>query len=237
MTNKFMKSIMGVGLLATVLTGCGMGEEDEPYTSKGKVYMPSKYQKEPRFDIAPRELIRSSTPYYNELSDVNSLAKETLEEKENAKVFEKKEAERKRKEELLRKKKEQLEKEKQQAIQEKKQQTVSRGEAGETGWMDYQFTHYTAYCPEGCTGVSATGDYLGGSEYFNGYRVVAAPKNIPFYSIVRIQYPDGTEFDAIVLDRGGAIKGRLLDVLVSSESKARQLGRINGKMKVIKYGK
>lgn len=125
------------------------------------------------------------------------------------------------------------------AEEEKKRQqqvAVSRGGEGETGWMNYQFTHYTAYCPEGCTGVSATGDYLGGSEYYNGYRVVAAPKNIPFYSIVRIQYPDGTQFDAIVLDRGGAIKGNLLDVLVSSESKARQLGRINGKMKIIKYG-
>lgn len=237
MTNKLITSIMGVGLLATVLTGCGTEEKDEPYTSYGKVFMPSKYQKEPNFDVTPNELIRSSTPYYSELSDVNSLAKETLENKEDAKEFEKKEAERKRKEELLRQKKEQLEKQRKEELKKSQaQQTVSRGYAEETGWMNYQFTHYTAYCPEGCTGVSATGDYLGGSEYFNGYRVVAAPKNIPFYSIVRIQYPDGTEFDAIVLDRGGAIKGRLLDVLVSSESKARQLGRINGKMKVIKYG-
>lgn len=214
------------------LTGCSSEEPMEPVGKK--VYIPSKYQNEPNFDITPKELLKLSTPFYNELSSVDSLHAETLDMNQNAIEFEKKEAERKHKEELERKRLAKLEEEKKKQTQ--VQQTISRGEAGETGWMDYQFTHYTAYCPEGCTGVSATGDYLGGSEYFNGYRVVAAPKNIPFYSIIRIQYPDGTEFDAIVLDRGGAIKGRLLDILVSSESKARQLGRINGKMKIIKYG-
>lgn len=233
MKKSLITGIMGVSLLTGILTGCNIDDEDS-YQHHKKVYMPSKYQKEPNFNITPKELIKQSTPYYKELGDSNSLAKEVLDLKENAREFEKKEVERKRKEELEKQRLAKLEEEKKKQAQ--AQKSISRSETGETGWMDYQFTHYTAYCPEGCTGVSATGDYLGGSEYFNGYRVVAAPKNVPFYSIVRIQYPDGTEFDAIVLDRGGAIKGRLLDVLVSSESKARQLGRINGKMKIIKYG-
>lgn len=160
-----------------------------------------------------------------------------------------KEEERKRLNELERQRLERLEHirlekeriakiEKQKRLEEKKKrQVVSRGNEGVTDWMDYQFTHYTANCQEGCSGYSATGDYLGGSKYYQGYRVIAAPKNIPFYSIIRIQYPDGTQFDSIVLDRGGAIKNQLLDVLVSTEDEARKLGRVNGKIKILRYGK
>lgn len=235
MTNKLITSIMGVGLLATVLTGCGMGEKDEPYTSYGKVFMPSKYQKEPNFNVTPNELIRSSTPYYSELSDVNSLAKETLENKEDAKEFEKKEAERKRKEELLRQKKEQLEKQRKEELKKSQaQQTASRGHQPQgSGWVAFKGTYYGANC-NGCSGKTSLGYDVRNTIYVNGLRVIAVdPRVIPLGSIVEVQAPYGT-FKAIAGDTGGAIKGHKVDILVESEARSSQIGTHTVYIRILK---
>lgn len=86
-------------------------------------------------------------------------------------------------------------------------------------------TFYTAYC-EGCSGITATGDDVRNTIYADGYRVIAVdPRQIPLRSIVRVTLADGTTFDAIASDKGGAIKGAKIDVLVASKSEAYRLGR------------
>lgn len=95
-------------------------------------------------------------------------------------------------------------------------------------------THYTAFCDTGCTGVTATGYDVSNTIYYQGYRIVAAPPNIAFYTKLRIHYSDGSSVDAIVLDRGGAIQGKILDLLVSSKSEASNLGRKQIKVEIIK---
>jgi len=125
-------------------------------------------------------------------------------------------------------------KRKQLAIQSAQNKKAIADNTVKSGWTNAELTHYTAFCPEGCTGISASGDYLGNSEYYKGYRVVASYKGLPLYTIVEVLYPDGTSFQAVVLDRGGAIShSGILDVLVSTESKARKLGRQKGKYRVI----
>lgn len=159
-----------------------------------------------------------------------------------------KEEERKRLEELERQRIEKLEKErlakleaekKQRELEEAKKKALSNKSGivyndNKGGWVNAELTHFIAFCKEGCTGTSASGIYLGNSEYYQGYRIVAVPPSIPLYSILEVVYPDGTSFQAIALDRGGAISHvGILDVLVSTESKARKLGRKNGKYRVI----
>lgn len=89
---------------------------------------------------------------------------------------------------------------------------------------EYEATFYTASC-RGCSGITATGYDVRQTEYYEGYRVIAADKSVPFGTIMRITLEDGTQFDGVVLDRGGAIKGARLDILVASKSEAYRLGR------------
>lgn len=103
----------------------------------------------------------------------------------------------------------------------KKKQTVSRGSGYKT---NYEATFYTAQC-EGCTGKSASGQWVNKSIYYQGYRVVAAPPGVPFFTKLKIELANGEIINAIVLDRGGDIKGKRLDILVATKSEAIQLGR------------
>lgn len=108
---------------------------------------------------------------------------------------------------------------------------VSRG-SGRS--VSYEVTHYTAFCNTGCVGVTATSYDVSNTIYYQGMRIVAAPPNIPFYTKLRITYRNGNSFNAIVLDRGGAIRGKnILDVLVSSKSEAYALGRQQVKVEVL----
>lgn len=88
----------------------------------------------------------------------------------------------------------------------------------------FEITHYTESC-KGCSGITASGVDIRGTVYYNGYRIVAAPRSIPFYTTMQITYEDGTTFKAIVLDRGGNIGQGRLDLLVASYDEAIQLGR------------
>ena len=85
---------------------------------------------------------------------------------------------------------------------------------------------YVANCAEGCTGITATGLDVRSTIYSNGLRIIAVdPSVIPLGSIVYVELSNGSSFKAIAGDTGGAIKGYKIDVLVSSESEAVQLGR------------
>ena len=105
----------------------------------------------------------------------------------------------------------------------------------------------TGYGPDcvGCTGkVSCPprNDVRNGNIYFtdNDYgtiRIVAADKNIPCGTIVKVTGGRiSGEMIAIVLDRGGVIKGTLMDLLMPSENSSSSFGRQNVTYEIVRWG-
>lgn len=120
--------------------------------------------------------------------------------------------------------------------QRKKQQVASRGSSNEAigNWITFNASYYTAYCSEGCTGVTATGYDVSNTIYYNGLRIIATdPKVIKLGTIVEVKTPFET-FKAIAMDTGGAIKSKKIDVLVSSTEEAYKLGRHNVQIRILK---
>lgn len=95
-------------------------------------------------------------------------------------------------------------------------------------------THYSAFCPTGCTGVTATGVDVSNSIYYKGKRVVAVDPNvIPLNSLVRVT-GNGYDFEAYAIDTGGDIKGSgRIDILVNSTEEAYKFGKKNVKVEII----
>ena len=94
-------------------------------------------------------------------------------------------------------------------------------------------THYSAFCPTGCTGKTATGVDVSNTIYHNGKRVVAVDPNvIPLGSTVRVT-GGGYDFEAVAIDTGGDIKGNRIDILVESTEKAYELGRKDVQVRII----
>lgn len=117
---------------------------------------------------------------------------------------------------------------------------------GKTNPVVFQGT-MTGYGPDcvGCSGkVSCPprNDVRNGNIYFsdNEYgtvRIVAADYNIPCGTIVKISGNRLNEqITAIVLDRGGAIRGTLMDLLMSSEKSSNPLGRQYVTYEIIRWG-
>ncbi|MBF2350069.1 3D domain-containing protein [Listeria marthii] len=103
----------------------------------------------------------------------------------------------------------------------------------ETAWRMGEFT---AYYPannalQGGT-VTAKGDNLCDSLYYNGYQIVAAPPEIPFDTVLEIEV-DGQLIKAIVRDRGGAIKGNKFDIARSNKTNAYDFGRKTGRWRIV----
>ncbi|MGE7843904.1 3D domain-containing protein [Lysinibacillus sp. NPDC093712] len=101
---------------------------------------------------------------------------------------------------------------------------ISRGNNAKLTQFTMIATFYTAQC-NGCTGITANGTEITRTITYKGYRVIAADRSIPFGTILRITLNGGTVINGIVADRGGAIKGARLDILVASNSEAYHLGR------------
>ncbi|MDH2332479.1 3D domain-containing protein [Paenibacillus polymyxa] len=113
-------------------------------------------------------------------------------------------------------------------------QATGKSTEVEAEWTTYEATAYTAFCPEGCTGVTATGLDVSRTVKHRGRRIVAVdPRVVPLGSRLTIRTADGRTLEAIAEDTGGAIKGRKIDVLVSSERKARKFGRQQVSVKVL----
>lgn len=94
-------------------------------------------------------------------------------------------------------------------------------------------THYSAFCPTGCTGKTAIGVDVSNTIYHKGLRVIAVdPKIIPLGSKVRVA-GDGYDFEAWAIDTGGDIKGNRIDILVGSTKEAYKLGRKNVQVEII----
>lgn len=117
---------------------------------------------------------------------------------------------------------------------------------GETNPVIFNGT-MTGYGPDcvGCTGkVSCPPrtDVRNGNIYFddNEYgavRIVAADKGIPCGTIIKVNGNRlAGEMVVIVLDRGGAIKGTLMDLLMSSENSSTPFGRQNVVYEVVRWG-
>lgn len=106
--------------------------------------------------------------------------------------------------------------------------------AKQSAWQTFEASAYTADCPEGCSGVTATGLDVTGTIYHAGKRIIAVdPSVIALGSTVEIKQADGTTFEAVSLDTGGAIKGAKIDVLVANEVDAVQFGRQSVQVRVI----
>ena len=79
----------------------------------------------------------------------------------------------------------------------------------------------TAYCKESCCcGAYADGITASGYRIKDGDKLIAAPPDIPFGTWLNIKGYGYAE----VLDRGGAIKGRRLDVLFPTHQEALNWG-------------
>lgn len=113
---------------------------------------------------------------------------------------------------------------------------VKRKEVSDQRKLNMRLTFYTARC-YGCSGTTKTGINVTNTIFYKGYHVIAAdPRVISLHSIIKIETKNRT-FYGYVSDTGGAIKGNILDVLVSSESEAFSLGRQKAKVTILREGK
>lgn len=100
----------------------------------------------------------------------------------------------------------------------------------------FNASYYGMDC-NGCSGRTASGFNTKGRTHYNGLRILAGDTSIlPLGTIVYVEGSAIGSFKGIVLDRGGAIKGHKLDILVGSEAESSKLGRQNVKVSVISYG-
>jgi len=99
---------------------------------------------------------------------------------------------------------------------------------------EFEATFYTAFCPTGCTGITATGIDVRDTIYHEGKRIIAVDPNVvPLGSTVKVTLANGDSFEATAQDVGGAIKGNRIDILVASRNEAYRLGRQSAKVEVI----
>lgn len=104
--------------------------------------------------------------------------------------------------------------------------TVNKDDSGNAETLTVSATAYTADC-EGCSGVTATGIDL--NENPNQKVIAVDPKVIPLGSTV---YVEGYG-KAIAGDTGGAIKGKKIDLFMSSEKQALKWGRQQVEVKIL----
>jgi 3D (Asp-Asp-Asp) domain-containing protein len=82
----------------------------------------------------------------------------------------------------------------------------------------------SSYCGcEKCTGAGSPGVTASGSRIGDVSHFVAAPPEYPFGTVMRV--PGYCETPVVVLDRGGSIKGDMLDVFYPTHQAAREFGR------------
>jgi 3D (Asp-Asp-Asp) domain-containing protein len=120
-------------------------------------------------------------------------------------------------------------------LQQQLQKATTRNESP-MRQLNMTITAYTSNC-RGCSGLTYTEHNVRNTIYYQGYRVVAADlRVIPLYSIIEIKTQSQT-IKGIVIDKGGVIKGQLLDLLVSSYDDAINFGRLGATVKILREGK
>lgn len=94
-----------------------------------------------------------------------------------------------------------------------------------------EVTAYTAYCAEGCIGITATGIDVSNTSWYNGYKVIATDPNfMAMGETGTIIFNNGSSIPVIAMDTGGAINGNKVDLLVDSHEEAIQFGRQSAKL-------
>jgi len=97
----------------------------------------------------------------------------------------------------------------------------------------FNVSWYGADC-KGCSGQTSTGVWVNKTIYYQGYGVAASDWSvIPPYSIIEVEGYGRY----IVLDKGGAIKSKRLDLLTTSEAKSNEYGRQHLNVTVLRWGK
>lgn len=106
-----------------------------------------------------------------------------------------------------------------------------------------KLTHYGPDC-KGCGGhVACTGqDVRNGNIYYDDseygkVRIVAADRSLPCGSIIRVNIKEYNYMYAIVLDRGGIIKGARIDLLKESSKAYSPVRTVNkASFDILRYG-
>jgi 3D (Asp-Asp-Asp) domain-containing protein len=125
------------------------------------------------------------------------------------------------------------------AFQKPKEHTVKETKAPvvKPKVQTYTLTAYTADC-EGCIGITKTGVDVTNTVFYEGNRVIAVdPDVIPLGSTVAITFDDGREIVATSQDIGGGINGKEIDLLVTNEAEAYQIGRQLVEVEILNEGK
>lgn len=205
-----------------------------------------EHEKIEKFKVSESDEYIDVTEVFGLINDIKTELKneQALKNKQKLAEYEHriKEEAKKRKlaeEKRIKKEKERREKNRQRELNEKPV-LASRGEVRQSGRvLTMETTFYTAFCPTGCVGRTATGLDVSNTIYTpEGLRVVAVdPNTIPLYSIVQVFMSDGTSFTAQAMDTGGDIKFNRLDILVSTRKEAYQLGRQQVTVKILREGK
>ena len=118
--------------------------------------------------------------------------------------------------------------------EQRKQEELDRKKAEEAknDLGTFNVSWYTSTC-KGCSGVTAKGINVKDTTKYQGFQIAATDWSvIPPYSIIEVE--GYGQF--IVVDRGGAIRGKKLDLLVSTTNEAIKNGRQQLNVKVIRWG-
>ena len=111
----------------------------------------------------------------------------------------------------------------------------SSSKANNTSLGTFDVTYYSAY--DGTQiGITRGGTNManGNIHTSDGYRIIAVdPNTIPFGSIVRVTTSHGESFMAKADDTGGKIKGKIIDIAVSSPEEAFRLGRGTATVEIV----
>lgn len=103
--------------------------------------------------------------------------------------------------------------------------------------LNVEATFYTAFCAEGCGGVTASGLDVSNTIYHGVRRIIAVdPNYIKLGSTGTLTLSTGQTYRVTAQDTGGAIKGARIDLLVASESEANRLGRQPAVLKLDEMG-
>lgn len=114
-----------------------------------------------------------------------------------------------------------------------KSSTVKSSSSAKGKEIKVSATAYTATC-DGCSGITYTGHDVRNTIYKNGNRIIAVdPSVIPLGSKVKVETDNGLSFVATAQDIGGAIKGRKIDILVATKSRAYEIGRVGATVKIL----
>jgi len=82
----------------------------------------------------------------------------------------------------------------------------------------------------GESGVTTSGYDLDNGILFKGYRILASDNSIPFGTLVKLSFEDGSSITGVVLDRGGMITENRFDIVMRTKEECMDFGE-----KLIKY--